>query len=382
MTTSALPDLTADNALLQRALVALLVRPLVTRSSDAELYQLLRRHGARLGDLTRRLGYRIVQVGGAIRLVRVPLAGRVEAPPPPVDAPPRRVLALVCLLAAACEEASAVTTLAQLSAGVSALARPGRGVTAYDQGQGADRRLLTRAAEVLAHWGVLIPQAWSDDQLERWTSRGAGVGQVFEVDREALLLLTSPDGVWRDAGDEAEDELTTTRGVRALRALVEQPAVCYADLDPDDATTLRATRGLRASEAAQLTGGHVEARAEGLVLLLPEEPPGPAVMVWPRAETVSWVALLALDAAGRAGRADADGWVDLPRDGVERLNADIFERHGALMAKELRNRPERLWSLVTQQLVALALLRVGSDGAWRVSPVAGRYRDPEVTAGE
>jgi uncharacterized protein (TIGR02678 family) len=382
MSTGALPDLTEDNAQLQRALVALLVRPLVTRSSDPELYRVLRHHASRLGDLSRRLGYRIVQVGGAIRLVRVPLAGRVEAPPPPVDAPPRRVLALVCLLAAACEEVSAVTTLAQLSSGVAALVRPGGGSTAYDQGLGADRRLLKRASEVLAHWGVLVPQAWSEDQLDRWTTLGAGVGQVFEVDREALLLLTSPDGTARDPGEDAEDERATTRGVRALRALVEQPAVCYADLDPDDAATLRTTRGLRASEAAQLTGGQVEARAEGLVLLLPEEPPSPAVMAWPRAETVSWVALLALDAAAQATRPDVDGWVDVPRDQVERLHADLLERHGPAMAKDLRNRSDRLWTLVEQQLVALALLRVGPDGSWRVSPVAGRYRDPQVSAGE
>jgi uncharacterized protein (TIGR02678 family) len=384
VTTTALPDLTEDSAGLQRALVALLVRPLVTRSSDPELHQLLRRHVPRLGDLSRRLGYRLVQVGGAIRLVRVPLGGRVEAPPPPADAPPRRVLALVCLLAAACEETTAVATLAQLSAGVTALARPGEGASGYDQGQGADRRLLKRAAEVLAHWGVLVPQAWSEDQLDRWTSLGAGVGQVFEVDRDALLLLTSPDHAVRgltDGGD-VDEERMSTRGVRALRRLVEQPAVLYADLEPDDAASLRATRGLRASEAAQLTGGHVEARSEGLVLLLPEEPPSPAVVAWPRAETVSWVALLALHAASQLARPDPDGVVDVPPDRVERLRTEVLEQHGPAMAKELRNHPVRLWTLVEHQLVSLALLRVGPDGSWRVSPVAGRYRDPQVGAGE
>lgn len=384
MSAAAAFDRMQDEGALQRALVGLLVRPLLTRSSDPALYRDVRRHAARLDDLTRRLGYRIVTVGGAVRLVRVSLAGRVEAPPPPLDAPPRRVLALVCVLAAACEEAAAVTTLAQLSTGVTALARPGEGATAYDQGQHAHRRMLTRAADVLVHWGVLVPHGQGDDQLDRWTAEGAGIGQVYEVDREALLLLTSPDATARTgaADGDGEDERSTTRGVRALRALVETPAVCYADLDADDAGALRQTRGLRAADAALLTGGHVEARAEGLVLVLPDEPPSPAVMAWPRAETVSWVALLALDAAAEAGARDADGRVPVSSERVDRLLADLLERHGAAMAKDLRDRPARLRNLVERQLVALALLRVGPDGGWRLSPVAGRYRRGVVSVGE
>lgn len=384
MSTRTAHDLAQDGATLQQALLGLLVRPLVTASSDAELHRVVRRHAPRLAEQVRRLGYRLVQVGGAIRLVRAPLAGRVEAPPPPVDAPPRRVLALVCVLAAACEEAAAFTTLAQLSEAVASLATPGRGPTTYDQGQGADRRLLKRAADSLAHWGVLVPQPWSEDQVDRWTSVGAGVGQVFEVDREALLLLTSPDSALRGRADarDAEEEQAATRGVRALRALVELPAVCYSDLDPEDAATLRTTRGLRASEAAQLTGGHVEARAEGLLLVLPDEPASAATMTWPRAETVSWVALLALDAAARAGERGRDGWVAVPGTQVERLRTDLLERDGPRMAKDLREHPDRLWTLVDAQLVALGLLRFAPDGAWRISPVAGRFRDPRVGTGE
>lgn len=380
MTSSVTPDGSTAEDAARRTFVGLLVRPLVTRASDAALHRDVRRHAPRVEDFARRLGYRLVRVGGALRLVRVPLGGTVECPPPPADPPPRRVLALVCVLAAACEEVAGVTTLAQLSAGVAALVRPEAGAAAYDQGQQSHRRTLTRAAAVLAHWGVLVAQGQAEDQLDRWTVEGAGVGQVYEVDRDALLLLTSPDVGVRTAGGDGDGERPAA-GVRALRALVETPAVCYADLDPQDAATLRATRGLRAAEAARITGGHVEARTEGLVLVLPEEPPSPAVVTWPRAETVAWVALLALDVAGSAGTRGDGGHVDLGPEQVDVVLAAILAEHGSAMARDLRDRPDRLRLLVERQLVALALLRVARDGSWRVSPVAGRYRRPVVSAG-
>jgi len=88
----------------QRAFGGLLARPLVTAASDPELYRAVARHLAEVRDAARTLGYRLASSGQAFRLVRVPVAGAVTAPPPPPDRPGRRVLALICVLAAACAE--------------------------------------------------------------------------------------------------------------------------------------------------------------------------------------------------------------------------------------------------------------------------------------
>src|ERR1700744_184211 len=80
-----------------------------------------------------------------------------------------------------------------------------------------------------------------------------------------------------------------SRPVRALRALTETPAVLYAELSESDAESLRAVRELRSSEAASLIGGHVEARAEGLALIIDDEPRSPATSDWPGSDQTGWV---------------------------------------------------------------------------------------------
>lgn len=370
-----------DRSAAQRAFVGLLVRPLVTQGSDPELYAEVTRAGQQIGEFARRLGYRVVRVGRALRLVRVPVAGTVTAPPPPIDAPTRRVLALSCLLAAACEDAPAVTTLAELSTLVGQLGNPEQtGATAYDQGQPSHRRALKHAAQRLEHWGVLAARQPSDELLMGWTDAGTGIGRTYDVDREALLLLTSPDVLSHVSRDRPPDpdELAASRTVRALRALVETPVVSYANLTEADATALRDTRGFRASEAAAITGGRVEARTEGLILVLPDEPPSPATMAWPRVETVAWVALRALDGAATLGVRGPDGRIALPAAAVPPLIADLIAREGRYMGKTLRERPERLRELVERQLVALGLLKLGERGDWWVAAAAGRYRDAAI----
>lgn len=377
----ATPTRLGDRSAAQRAFVGLLVRPLLTQASDPELYRDVTRSGQQVGEFARRLGYRVVRVGRALRLVRVPVAGTVTAPPPPIDAPDRRVLALTCLLAAACEDAPAVTTLAELSTLVGQLGNPSQtGATAYDQGQQSHRRSLVHAARRLEHWGVLSARQSSDELLVGWTDAGTGIGRIYDVDREALLLLTTPD-VLAQVGRTIRadsDELDTTRTVRALRALVETPVVAYADLAEADATALRETRGFRSSEAAAITGGRVEARTEALILLMPDEPPSPATIGWPRVETVAWVALRMLDAAATDGVRVPDGRISLPAAAAPPMLADLIAREGRYMGKELRNRPVRLLELVERQLVALGLLRLDDRGDWWIAAAAGRYRHATI----
>jgi uncharacterized protein (TIGR02678 family) len=320
-------------------------------------------------------------VGRAQRLVRVPAAGQVTVPPPPLDAPTRRVLALTCALAAACEDTGGGATLAKLSDAVAQItAAPNSPVAAYDPIHLSHRRQLLRAARELEHWGVLRRRTRDDTLLDEWAGGGSGIGAGYDIDRDALLLLTSPD-VLSQALTPTEpdpDQLAATRAVRALRAIVETPAVLYSQMEPDDAQALRATRGLRSADVAAFTGGHVEARAEGLVLVQPAEPACPVTADWPKAAAASWVALVLADRAGRAGTRAADGTVVLTAEQVDDVVAELHAEHGDYLNKRLREDRAQIRPEAEAMLGHLGLLRTDDQGGWCLSPVAARYRDPEL----
>ncbi len=380
----------------QRAFGGLLARPLVTAASDPELYRAVARHTAEVRGAARTLGYRLAASGQAFRLVRVPVAGAVTAPPPPPDRPGRRVLALTCVLAAACAEVTGPASLGRLSGRVRDLTT-GRTATVspYDPELLAHRRQLAAAAALLEHWGVLRPVRRSDpprpaepaaapDELTGWATTGAGTGPEYDVDPAALELLTSPDVLTEALGpppgppagpfddDGAGDG--ASRPVRALRALVETPAVLYGELSEGDAGSLRATRGLRSSEAASLTGGQVEARAEGLILIINDDPRSPLTSDWPGDSPAGWVSLLLAGAAGRVGQRQTDGAVTLTSGQVDEQASLLHAARHDDLTGSLRDDPAAVRAAAEQQLVPLGLVRVGPDGGWVLSPVAGRYR--------
>jgi uncharacterized protein DUF2398 len=383
----------------QRAFGGLLARPLVTAASDPELYRAVARHTAEVRGAARTLGYRLAASGQAFRLVRVPVAGAVTAPPPPPDRPGRRVLALTCVLAAACAEVTGPASLGRLSGRVRDLTTGSTAtVSPYDPELLAHRRQLAAAAALLEHWGVLRPvrrsgpprlaePAAAPDELTGWATTGAGTGPEYDVDPAALELLTSPDvltaalgpppsppaGPFADDGDGDG----ASRPVRALRALVETPAVLYAELSEGDAGSLRATRGLRSSEAASLTGGQAEARAEGLILIINDEPRSPLTSDWPGDSPAGWVSLLLAGAAGRAGQRQADGTVTLTNGQVDEQASLLHAARHDDLTGSLRDDPAAVRAAAEQQLVPLGLVRVGPDGGWVLSPVAGRYRSTD-----
>jgi uncharacterized protein (TIGR02678 family) len=363
----------------QRAFTGLLARPLVTPASDPVLHRAVTRNARAVGSSARRLGYRVATIGRAIRLVRVPLAGTVTAPPPPLDRPDRRVLALACGLAAVCEDTTGGATLARLSRLVQELSTSTAStISPYDQSLLAHRRQLLRAARLLEHWGVLRRRTAEDRLLENWAEGGGGIGAGYEIDREALLLLTSPDvlAAALDRPPAAADQVSSSAPLRALRALVETPAVLYHELSEADAQLLRSTRGLRSSEAVAMTGGHVETRAEGLILIVDDVPPSPVTLDWPRASTQSGAALLMADAASRAGQRQPDGTVRLASYEVDELVRQLHAAHKDYLTKAMQEDPSQLREAAQSQLAYLGLLRVLPAGGWVLSPVAGRYRDP------
>ena len=83
-----------------------------------------------------------------------------------------------------------------------------------------------------------------------------------------------------------------------LRTLVEDTALLYADLHPEDAEYARGQRSWLAGHACDMTGGTVEIREEGMLLRLPPDRPASAAATvpFPAATATPWFALKMLEA--------------------------------------------------------------------------------------
>ncbi len=143
------------------------------------------------------------------------------------------------------------------------------------------RQAFVRSLDRLTGLGILIRRTSDETLLRKWEEDGTGVGAGFEIDRDALLQFTDPytvqlafaaddrygetDEATGEAGDMPAAR-AATRSQRLLRILVEDTGLLYADLHPIDAEYARGQRSWHAGQAADMTGGTVEIRAEGMLL--------------------------------------------------------------------------------------------------------------------
>jgi uncharacterized protein (TIGR02678 family) len=369
----------------QEAFVGLLGTPLLAARIQPTLFAGVLRHRALVSDWAARLGYRLVIAGGVARLHRDPAGPSRTAAPPPWDPPARRDLVLLALAAAACEDSDSSITVQELSDEVRALSAGSR-VTAYDPDRRAERQAFVRALDRLAALGILIRRTSDDALLRQWEEEGTGVGAGFEVDRDVLLQFTDPYTVElalargagsRGEGDEEESSRIHTRSQRLLRVLVEDTALLYADLHPLDAEYARGQRSWLAGQAADMTGGIVEIRAEGMLLRLPEDRLTTSALtpVFPAATAGRWFALKVLDACAAEGSPDESGRIALSGAQVGGVTERVYTGNFGALTKELKESPARLRSVVERILAGLGLIRTSGDG-WIILPVAGRYRDP------
>ena len=372
----------------QEAFVGLLGTPLLAARIQPALFAGVLRHRAIVSDWAARLGYRLVIAGSVARLHRDPAGPARTAAPPPWDPPARRDLVLLALAAAACEDTDSSTTVQELSNEVRALSAGSR-VTAYDPDRRAERQAFVRALDRLAGLGILIRRTCDDTLLRQWEEEGTGVGAGFEVDRDALLQFTDPytvelalkpggPGDHREL-DADESSRIHTRSQRLLRVLVEDTALLNADLHPLDAEYARGQRSWLAGQAADMTGGVVEIRAEGMLLRLPEDrATTPAVTpVFPAATAGRWFALKVLDASAAAGCPGESGRITLTGTQVDGVTERVYTDNFGALTKELKESPARLRSVVERILAGLGLIRMAGDG-WIILPAAGRYRDPKA----
>jgi uncharacterized protein (TIGR02678 family) len=373
----------------QDAFVGLLTAPLVSARVDAARFGALLRHRALLSEWCARLGYRLVIAGAVARLHRDPAGPQRTAAPPAWDPPPRRVLVLTALIAAACEGTDITTTVQILSDEVRALsASPGARITPYNPDRRPERQAFIRGLDQLTALGILLRRTSDEALLRQWEEDGTGVGGGFEIDQDALLQFADPHTVGlalqSPADDTASDDgaaaaRTATRSQRLLRTLVEDTALLYADLHPLDAEYARGQRSWLAGHAADMTGGTVEMRTEGMLLrLLPDRPASAAATVqFPAATASPWFALKMLDAATSGRLPDESGRVALIKAEVEATAERVYQDNYGALTKVMKESPAKMLSIAQQVLLGAGLIRI-TDAGWVVLPVAARYRDPKA----
>lgn len=376
----------------QDTFVALLTTPFVSARVAPARFAAVLQHRSQLAEWTGRLGYRLVIAGNVARLHRDP-AGPQRTAAPPIGTPPsRRTLALTALAAAACEDADMTTTVQNLSDEVRAIsAAPGVRVMPYNPDRRTERQAFLRGVSRLATLGILLRRTTDEALLRQWEEDGTGVGAGFEVDRDALLQFTDPYTVAlalrepdTDDGGESPDGTpgspsarTATRSQRMLRTLVEDTALLYADLQPDDAEYARGQRSWLAGHACGMTGGTVEMREEGMLLRLPPDRPSSsaATVPFPAATATPWFALKMLEAVVTGRSPDEAGRIPLTLEEVETAAENVYIANFGALTNDLKKSPLVMLAAVEPVLAEAGLIRV-TDAGWTVLPVAGRYRDP------
>ena len=275
MTDNQVPTL--DRAMYQRTARAVLTHPLITETyPDTQTLSLVRRWAVPLRtDLARLFDYRLELTPTTARLFRVHDALDASQPAmagPNEDRPfDRRRYACLALAVAVLGRSGMQVSLSELAERVTAEAAriDGLELSAEDKN---DRAAFVDAVAWLQTRGAV---RLADGNARRWADDPTAGEALYDIDRDVLRAVYRPTRVLQHLGSVTEllhrSDATSrstrrmTAGQRVRRALVEQPVVYDAELDPADRGALRAPSA--AAEVAELTGLVVERRAEGIALL-------------------------------------------------------------------------------------------------------------------
>jgi len=310
-----------DRAMYQRAARAVLTDPLITESyPDSQTLSLVRRWAVPLrSDLARLFDYRLELTPTTARLFRVHDALDASQPAmagPNEDRPfDRRRYACLALAVAVLGRSGMQVSLSELAERVTAEAAriDGLELSAEDKN---DRAAFVDAVAWLQTRGAV---RLADGNARRWADDPTAGEALYDIDRDVLRAVYRPTRVLQhlvsvtellhrpDAASRSTRRMTASQRVR--RALVEQPVVYDAELDPADRGALRAPAA--AAEVAELTGMVIERRAEGIALL--DVSGRFSDRRFPGSGTVAQAALLLLNrTADRIEDVDAPPLISLP----------------------------------------------------------------------
>jgi uncharacterized protein (TIGR02678 family) len=274
----------------------LLAHPLVTADGPhADLFPLIRRHGDWLVKRFQQvLGYRLLVDTSYARLFKAGLgigAGyRLERSTGTPFTP--RTYACLALTLSVLVTAPEQLLLSRLVTDIKAAAADA-GVELEGTGRAAEKRTLAAALRQLVYWGVLTE---TEGSVGAVTQEDGGEA-LITVDREiARAVVAGPLAQSRDGADlvrRAADPGFGGPRTYVRRMLVETPAVYLDELTDAERAWLRTRQRREAQAFSELLGLEAEIRAEGVVLVDPEEEVSDLHL--PGIGTVAQAALLLLE---------------------------------------------------------------------------------------
>ncbi len=352
----------ADKPALQAAARRMLQTPLLCAERDAEAFAAVRKHEVALDRLfTQRLGYRLQVSSRTARLYKTTsLAHRrtlntVGSTPRPMT---QRELVLLTLILAAVAAGPRVISLRDLVGDVHSAAADAEITLGSEP---ADRRAFVVVLKWLIHTGLA---AELHEKVGRYeTDADADAVLEFDPDRVALLPLPalSRAETPSDLIDRSAARANTRQWLRAR--LVEDPVLYAVDVTEPEWSELRRRIGEERAMLDDMFGLQLEARAEGVVAIDPED--RLTDIAFPAANTLNHAALLLLDALIERG-----GEVD--RADMETMLATMIERHARHWSKSQTASVPALADRVIRLLGDLRLLQV-DDTRVRSLPAAARY---------
>ena len=342
----------------------LVSHPLVLAERDPDTFQLIRRHEHSLDRwFTQRFGYRLQVTADTARLFKSTVVARRR--PLQTTADQGRALSvreytMLALALAAVAAGPNVISLRDLLQKIRSAASDAS-VTVTEAL--VDRRALVAALKWMIRHGLASE---AHDRVDRYVGDSEADAVLrIRPDRVALLplsALASSETV--DALlDRSEQRRSYPR--RWMRStLLEEPVVYRNDLADDEWAELRRRLGEEARIFDEMFGLQIEARAEGMAAIDPED--GMTDSRFPLGGTLGHAALLAI---GRL--IEAERSVIERREFVSTVEALATEhrRHWSKLADE----PERLAAAVLELLQDHRLADV-CDGTVRLLPAAWRYR--------
>ena len=393
----------------QRTARLLLGHPLVTPTwPNPRALTTVRRWEVPLrNEFSRVLGFRLDVGRSSARLYRRAATTSVHRGPFTRTLRPLGHVAcsFLCLVLAALEELGDQTTASRLADAVLRL-RSGDDALPVDLTVYTQRRAFVDAVTWLEDRGVL---GLRDEGADQWLDHDAEGDALYDVDRDCVsrLLVSSPS-VLRGVGEAAdflveptapgtEDRPQALRH-RLARRLVEGPVMSYIDLGPEELAYVRERRTRLVRDLEQLTGCHVESRAEGMSLVDAQiEPITESKHRFPGGGTLTQAALLwgaalvDLAATGEEVAAEmvrdpevrpavaAERWVGDAAG--EQAWEDIVEEYRSRFSSDYRESPDKLRREVRELLGRFGLLGV-EDDRLRVHAALARYRpDTEAEIG-
>lgn len=358
--------------------------PLVLAENDPEMLLLIRRHERALDGLfTRRFGYRLQVTADTARLFkssvvahRRPLLTATSQGRPFSQ----REYIMLALALAAVAAGPSVISLRDLIHEVRSAAADAD-ITLTEES--TDRRALVTALKWMIQNGIASEM---HDQVDRYAAdETADAVLSVRPDRVALVPLPAlaRSETAEQVLDRSDQRLSSRAWMRSV--LLEEPVLFRSDLTDSEWSELRQRLGEEAAVFDDMFGLHLESRAEGIMVIDPENELTDSR--FPRSGTLGHAALLLIDRLVHQDRTSAevppDSGTDDDRDSVNAgrvpfARSDVVDVVACLAAEHRRywsqdaDNPERLTGDVLDLLCDHRLAEVDGDVVWLLPP-AWRY---------